>query len=75
MESSHNQNYSNIKLPPFRFVCDNNKSRHFLADCNKFNSFTPHQKRRTVVDADRSENCLSRGHIARECKQPSKCRQ
>ena len=71
MESSHNQ----MKLPPFCFVCDNNKSRHFLADCDKFKSFTPHQKRKTVVEAYRCLNCLSRGHTARECKQPSKCRQ
>ena len=71
MESSHNQ----MKLPPFCFVCDNNKSRHFLADCDKFKSFTPHQKRKTVVEAHRCLNCLSRGHTARECKQPSKCRQ
>ena len=49
MESSHNQ----MKLPPFCVVCDNNKSRHFLADCDKFKSFTPHQKRKAVVEAYR----------------------
>ena len=51
------------------------QANHFLPDCDKFNSFAPHQKRKTVVDANRCLNCLSRGHYARECKQSSKCRQ
>ena len=53
MGSSHNENYSNMRLPPFCFVCDNNKSRQFLADCDKCNLFAPHQKRKTVADANR----------------------
>ena len=68
-----NLGYSNFKFPLFCFVCDNNKSRHFLADCEKFKSLNPHQKCKTVVDANRCFSCLSQGHIARECKQHSKC--
>ena len=45
-----------------------------MADCEKFKSLNPHQKRKTAVDANRCFNCLSRGLIARECKQHSKCR-
>ena len=69
------QKYPNSNLPPFCFVCNDNKSRHFLADCQKFKSFTPEQKRKTIRDADRCLNCLSRGHIVRDCRLPSKCRQ
>ena len=68
------QKYPNSSLPPFCFVCHDNQSRHFLADCQKFKALTPQQKRKAIGDADRCLNCLSRGHIVRDCKLPSKCR-
>ena len=36
---------------------------------------TGQQQRKTVIDANRCLNCLSRGHLARNCNQISKCRQ
>ena len=63
------------KSPPLCFVCDDEKSRHFLADCDKFKHLTrQQQQRKTVIDANRCLNCLSRGHLARNCNQISKCR-
>ena len=56
-------------------VRDDEKSRHFLADCDKFKHLTGQQQRKTVIDANRCLNCLSRGHLARNCNQISKCRQ
>ena len=70
------QNYSNTSLlPPICFGCDDGKSRHFLADCEKFMTLTPQLKRKTIIEANRCLNCLSRGHIVRDCKLLSKCRQ
>ena len=63
------------KSPPLCFVSDDEKSRHFLADCDKFKHLTGQQQRKTVIDANRNLNCLSRGHLARNCYQISKCRQ
>ena len=62
------------KPPPLCFVCDNEKSRHFLADCDKFKHLKG-QQRKIVIDANRCLNCLSRGYVARNCNQISKCRQ
>ena len=64
----------NLKPPPLCFVCDDSKSRHFLADCHNFKTLTNEQKKRVVVDAGRCLNCLSLGHVVRNCQSLSKCR-
>ena len=67
--------HANTSVPPICFVCNDSKIRHFLADCEMFKSFSPLKKRRAIGDANRCLNCLSRGHIVKDCKQSSKCRQ
>ena len=74
-ETSTKPKYTNTTVPPVCFVCNDGKIRHYLADCERFKAFTPYQKRKFVGDSNRCLNCLSRGHIVKDCKLPSKCRQ
>ena len=62
------------KPPQVCFVCNDPRSKHFLSDCELFESKTLEQKRKTVIDAARCFNCLSLGHFSRECTSSSKCR-
>ena len=69
-----NQRSYNAKPPPFCFVCNDSVSKHFLGDCDKFKSMTDERKRRAVIEAGRCLNCLSLGHVVKNCPLPSKCR-
>ena len=74
--SEKTSNYKRFKdkLPPSCFVCDRLEVKHFLADCEKFKTYSPRVKRQTVMDAKRCLNCLSVEHFVRDCPYPSKCR-
>ena len=73
-ESQNNLQSRNQKPPPLCFVCHDSVSRHFLGECQTFKNLSNDRKKRTVTDAGRCLNCLSLGHVVRNCMFPSKCR-
>ena len=73
-ETLRNQRSYNVKSPPFCFVCNDSLSKHFLGDCDKFKSMTDERKKRAVIEAGRCLNCLSLGHVVKNCPLASKCR-
>ena len=68
-----NQRSYNAKTLHFA-SCAMTVSKHFLGNCDKFESMTDERKRRAVVEAGRCLNCLSLGHVVKNCNLPSKCR-
>ena len=59
---------------PNCFICIDSRSKHFLADCEKFANLSIDCKRQMIINAGRCLNCLSLGHRARDCAFSSKCR-
>ena len=60
--------------PPICFLCARADSRHYLIECEKFMKLPPQERRQTVIKAGRCLNCLSTGHLARNCPSRCKCR-
>ena len=60
--------------PPNCFIRNHSSSKHFLADCKKFANLSIDCKRQMIINAGRCLNCLSLGHLARDCAFPLKCR-
>ena len=58
---------SPTRPPPNCFICIDSRSKHFLADCEKFANLSIDCKRQMIVNAGRCLNCLSLGHRARDC--------
>ena len=69
-----NSKGSATKPPPTCFVCNKPSVKHFLSDCDHFKGFSIERQRRVVMDAGRCLNCLSTGHVVRDCSFSSKCR-
>ena len=72
--SEGNQRTQLTKPPPLCFVCNDFVSKHFLADCKTFKTFTNERKKRVVVGAGRCLNCFSLGHMVQNWMVSSKCR-
>ena len=62
------------KPPESCFVCARPEVKHFLADCEKFKTYSSRVKRQTVMDAKLCLKCLSVEYFVRDCPYPSKCR-
>ena len=69
-----NSKGSATKPPPTCFVCNKPSVKHFLSDCDHFKGLSIERQRRVVMDAGRCLNCLSTGHVVRDCSFSSKCR-
>ena len=72
--SGGNQRPQLNKPPSLCFVCNDSASKHFLGDCETFKTFAHERKKRVVVGARRCLNCLSLGHVVRNCIARLKCR-
>ena len=72
--SRGNQSSQLTKPPPLCFVCNDSVSIHFLGVCETFKIFANERKKRVVVGAGRCLNCLSLGHMVRNCMAPSRRR-
>ena len=71
--SGGNQRPQLTKPPPLCFVCNDSKSKHFLGDCETFKTFANERKKRFVVGAEWCLNCISLGHMVRNCTAPLRC--
>ena len=72
--SGGNQRPQLTKPSPLFFVCNDFGSKHFLGDCETFKTFANECKKRVDVSAGRCLNCLSLGHVVRNCMASLKCR-
>ena len=62
------------KQTPLRCFFCGDESRHFLGNCQKFKNLSHERKRQAVMGSGRCLNCLSLGHVVRNCAFLSKCR-
>ena len=72
--SRGSNSWRSLNLPHYVLSVMIQNSRHYLGECEKFKTLSPDQKKRTVVAAGRCLNCLSLGHVMRNCLVLSKCR-
>ena len=65
---------TNNKPPPACFVCNEPGVKHYIANCDRFKELSIERQRRIIIEAARCLNCLSTGHVVRNCSFRSKCR-